>query len=126
MINKRIPQFTSGRENSLRADIVRYFEDSFQGFAPYKPPDGSVQKWETFYEESIEFLRNEFFPHIHGQLWPEIRLYEEEISETQGYRCDREESFAELLSSIWNDKQGKIDRLEKKLHSIASRHIRES
>lgn len=75
------------------------------------PPIGTQEKWDLWFKNNHEFVRNEFFPEISGRLWTGNIIerndpLEDLISEEEKILCD-------VISKIWKAKIKRIVQLEK-------------
>ena len=119
LLNQRIPAFINHQSNPARKDIIRYLEQ-YAGNAPSLVPPQEIQKeFKRYYQQSDDYIRANFFPHLEGELWPTPKTLEgssQDFSSEIIY-TEEEQDFANLLSSVWVNKQRTINRLRSELNN---------
>ncbi len=74
------------------------------------PPVGSQKKWDLWFNDQHEFVRNEFFPEISGRLWT-TNITEKNYA-LENIISDEEKILCDLIAKIWKSKIQRIVELE--------------
>ncbi len=115
-LNRRIPRIENQQMNPIRGDLANYVADHFSGFPKYVPSAGEIADYDAHFAESDEWVRSEFFPD-REKLWrvetpPRIDADDPKFSKEF---TSLENAFVNTLARIWEDKMGRIVRLEREM-----------
>jgi hypothetical protein len=113
-INSNIPLFTGDSINPIRGDLLKYFMEHFKGFPGYLPSSTEVHLWKSYYQQSAEYVREEFFPKHKGSLWSPSKIRDADDKNTyQAELTELEIAIVTMISDIWKKKMRKIIRIKK-------------
>lgn len=110
-VNTKIPRFTNGGPNRLRADLKQYFETHFASGDRFTPPAEIVAAYEAYFAESNEWVRARFFPE-REHLFDPVRPVRDLLLPYPEADLDR---MADFIADIWLKKQKTIHVLREKV-----------
>lgn len=73
-INTMIPAFINGAPNPKRKGLLDFVQGLIGPSVPILPSRRLVEKYDRYYNDSIRFLKNNFFSGRHGRLWSYPRV----------------------------------------------------
>jgi hypothetical protein len=101
--NRRVPRFANGKSNPVRGNIVGIFETYFSGNGKYLMPETIYQEYEEIFQESNEWVRENYFPQKNAlfskKRYPVDKLIHIDINE------DQLDWISETLTDTWIKKQ---------------------
>lgn len=106
-LNETVPMLVDNKPNKVRANLVSYIQKHFSD-SKYIMPGNLYEAYDSEFQESNEGIRQRYFPNkkvlFSSEVPKEINL---NVPDSE---LDR---IADLISSIWNDKQKRIINLTK-------------
>ena len=109
LVNSKIPLYLDNSINPDRANLNSYLIKYFAGFPSLSPSVAKVSEFDNYYQDSIEYVRENFFPTEKGRLWSLPKSVDDHDFAIKF--SGEEEQFANLICSIWRDKQQRINLL---------------
>jgi hypothetical protein len=101
-LNRTVPRWIDDKPNGLRANLVAYFVKHFSD-RKYTMPAGMYEAYDVEFLESNEWVRQRYFPERESLFATDIPA-----GEHRDMTDSEIDSVAELIASIWNDKQREI------------------
>jgi hypothetical protein len=104
LLNKKIPKYVSDRVNPQRANLVTFISQYFHQGPHFLPSAQCIKAFDDYYESSIQYVREEFFPDLDQELWSRHQPYGMPQSNGDIVFEDYEIELSELIASIWIQK----------------------
>ncbi|QVL52136.1 MAG: hypothetical protein KFB97_11765 [Cyanobium sp. M30B3] len=118
LLNKKIPTHLGLRVNPIRTNLNKFVASYFQHAPRYLPSVQCLQAFDKYYEPSIRYIREEFFPDSGQELWSRPKSVAERPVNGDIIYEDYEIELSELVASIWINKTSMLKKNEKLCHEI--------
>lgn len=102
-LNKLIPTAIEHRQNPLRSNLIAYIENHLSS-PKYIMPYDLFNQYESYFHNSNEWVRKNFFPHRES-------LFDKEPYPTETKTkipSEELDTIANVIGSIWNNKQQEV------------------
>lgn len=101
-INDKIPRIIDNKPNLRRRGIDQYFMANFSSFPGYRPSTSESDLYESFYQSSSDWVRDNFFPEK-CTLWLDSECRHDDDQQFRPGLTQLELAFANTFVSMWND-----------------------
>lgn len=120
LLNQELFSTPDEEGKAILQSLSRRIQHSLSDLPLLAPPQGSQAQWDTFYRESSEFVRTEFFPELKGKLWS-TTPYPAAADEQALDLSILEERLIQLLVSTWTKTNSREQKLKKQIKKLRKR-----
>lgn len=118
-VNRHVPKFIDERPNRLREGLEAYLAAHLEAGRPYALPPALHRAYESAFAASNEWVRARYFADRPSLFPPKPAPQPPAIGLTDA-ELDR---IADLIASVWRDKQTTIQRIHEQLTSRLARAV---
>lgn len=101
-MNEKIPPIIDNMPNIRRRGIDKYFMANFSAFPGYRPSRCESDLYESFYQSSSDWVRDNFFPDK-STLWLASKCRHDDDQQFTPGLTPLELAFVDSFVSMWND-----------------------